>query len=89
MLSQLAKTLLVLPHSNADPERIFSMVRKIESEERGRLGTDTVSSLLSYKMNNSTPCFENAHLMTKELLDSAKAATKKSLDISEPPIADH
>ena len=30
-LSKIAQTLLVLPHSNADPERLFSMVRKIET----------------------------------------------------------
>lgn len=30
MLSTLAKVLLVLPHSNADPERLFSMVRKFK-----------------------------------------------------------
>ncbi len=29
----LAQVLLVLPYSNADPERLFSMVRKIETEE--------------------------------------------------------
>ena len=28
-LSKLAKILLVLPHSNADPERLFSMVTKL------------------------------------------------------------
>ena len=32
-LAALAKVLLILPHSNADPERLFSMVRKIETEQ--------------------------------------------------------
>ena len=32
-LAQQAKTLLILPHSNADPERLFSMVIKIETEQ--------------------------------------------------------
>ena len=36
-LSQLAKVLLVLPHSNADPERLFSMVRKIYTELRRQM----------------------------------------------------
>ena len=31
VLCSLAKILLVLPHSNADPERLFSMVRKLPS----------------------------------------------------------
>ncbi len=36
-LSELAKTVLVLPHSNADPERLFSMVGKIEIQPRSLL----------------------------------------------------
>ena len=58
-LAQFAKILLVLPHSNADPERLFSMVRKIETEQRKHLDPSTVRDLLSIKLNNSTPCFEN------------------------------
>ena len=47
ILSNLAKIFLVLPHSNADPERLISMVRKIETEQRWQLDTSTVSDLLS------------------------------------------
>ena len=32
-LARLAKILLVLPHSNADPERLLSVVRKIETDQ--------------------------------------------------------
>ena len=32
ILSRLAKVLLILPHSNADPERLFSMFKKISTE---------------------------------------------------------
>lgn len=31
VLAQFAQILLVLPHSNADPKRLFSMVRQIET----------------------------------------------------------
>ena len=55
-LSQLARTLLVLPHSNADPERFFSMVRKVETEHRRHLDPSTVCDLLSAKVNNDKPC---------------------------------
>ena len=34
VLSKLAKTLLVLPNSNADPERAFSIIKKIHTEFR-------------------------------------------------------
>ena len=58
-LSSFAQVLLVLPHSNADPERLFSMVRKIETEARGNLDPSTVCDLLSVKINNDTPCYSN------------------------------
>ena len=77
-LGVLAKTLLVLLHSNADPERLFSMVRKIETEQRKNLDPSTVCDLLSLKLNIDTPCFENEHLMSKEMLKSAKSATRVS-----------
>lgn len=47
MLSKLAKVLLVLPHSNVDPERLFSMVRKIDTELRQNLDPSTICDLLS------------------------------------------
>jgi len=61
-LSKLAQTLLVLTHSNADYERLFSMVRKIETEERTRSDPSTVSDLLSVKLNNEEPCYMSQHL---------------------------
>ena len=35
------KSLYVLPHGNADCERIFSMVKQIKAEFRNQLGNDT------------------------------------------------
>ena len=84
MLSKLAKVLLVLPHSNADPERLFSMVRKIETELRGNLDPSTVCDLLSVKVNNDQPCYDSKHLMTESLIASAKTATR-CLQHLEPP----
>ena len=74
---RLAQVLLVLPHSNADPECLFSMVRKIETEERHQLGPSTICDLLSVKLNNGKPCNSNQHLMEDSLLKSAKLATIK------------
>ena len=45
-LSHLCKVLLVLPHTTADPEHLFSMVRKIETDHRGSLLPSTLASLL-------------------------------------------
>ena len=80
-LAGLCKTLLVLPHSNADPERLFSMVRKIDTEQRGNLSPSTVQDLISVKMNTDPSCFESHKLFTSDLLKSAKSATKRSLTL--------
>ena len=77
-LSKFAQTLLILPHSNADPERLFSMVRKIETEERRKLDPSTVCELLSVKINNDTPCYSNEHLIDDDMLLKARSATRKS-----------
>ena len=87
-LAALAKVLLILPHSNADPERLFSMVRKIETEQRKNLDPSTVCDLLSVKLNIATPCFENEHLMSKEMLKNAKSATKVSLASKTPTVSE-
>lgn len=84
ILSNLAQVLLVLPHSNADPERLFSMVRKIETEERRQLDPSTVCDLLSVKINNDKPCFSNSHLMNDNMLSKAKKATMESLKKKTP-----
>ena len=59
-LFELVKVLLVLPHGNADPERLFSIVGKIETEQRGRLLPSTVHDLISVKINalSGSPCYE-------------------------------
>ena len=43
------KCILVIPHSNADTERVFSQVNLIKTELRNRLKINTVSALLSAK----------------------------------------
>ena len=53
VLSKLAKTLLVLPNSNADSERAFSIIKKIHTEFRSDLNNDTICGLLSCKFNQN------------------------------------
>ncbi|XP_061838153.1 zinc finger protein 862-like isoform X1 [Nerophis lumbriciformis] len=50
-LVHLMKALLCVPHSNASSERVFSMVRKIVTENRTRMDHSTLNSLLSCKLN--------------------------------------
>ena len=76
-LAGLCKTLLVLPHSNADPERLFSMVCKIDTEQRGSLSSSTVQDLLTVKMNTDSSCFEN--LFTSHLMKTANQPPSAAL----------
>ena len=50
-LSAVMKVYLLMPHSNADSERAFSMVNKIDMEHRSELVQDTIAALLSVKVN--------------------------------------
>ena len=45
-------TYLLMPHINADSERVFSMVNKICIEHRADLAQDTVAALLPVKVNS-------------------------------------
>ena len=78
-LARLAKIILVLPHSNADPERLFSMLGKIETQSRSQLSPSTASDLLTVKVNHDAPCYLSQDLVTNELLHEAKSATRRSL----------
>ena len=56
-LAHVAKVVLLIPHSNAGEERVFSMVRKNKTDFRPNLGLDTtLSSLLTVKLATHEPC---------------------------------
>ena len=71
-LSTVAVAALSLPHSNADPERCFSMLRKIQTDQRGNLCQKTVNSLLSVKFNMDCECFN--YNPEDDVLKKAKTA---------------
>ena len=54
----LVRALLAIPASNADSKRCFSVVRKIDSEERSHLDRGTVASLLALELNIYQDCFD-------------------------------
>ena len=55
-LSKVAKLVLVLPHSNADAERVFSVVGLNKTKTRNRLALEgTLSSILTIKMAGLGP----------------------------------
>ncbi|GBM87150.1 hypothetical protein AVEN_150835-1 [Araneus ventricosus] len=50
-LPKVMMSILSVPHSNAASERIFSMVRKNQTESRSSMNTKTLESLLITKLN--------------------------------------
>lgn len=80
VLSELMKSILCIPHSNAGCERVFSLVRKNHTDFRGSMKTSTLESILVNKMNMSSKgklCYQQQ--FTEEFTKRAKSATYVSL----------
>jgi hAT family C-terminal dimerisation region len=74
LLFKVALVVFLLPHSNAEEERVFSMVRKNKTDFRASLQSDgTLSSILTVKLNNK----EAAHKFepSKDLVEKSKKVT--------------
>jgi hypothetical protein len=59
-------------HSNADSERIFSMLEEIQTEHRSALANDTICSLICAKQNQNMECYE--YCPNSEVLKKSKTA---------------
>lgn len=73
-LATIALTLISIPASNADCERVFSHVRRIKTDFRSSLSTETISSLIGCHFNKTSKCCEWTKFETS-LLDTAKKCT--------------
>jgi len=73
-LSVVMEAVLCLPHSNADCERVFSQVRKIHTDCRKNLQSETLTALLQCKINTDSCCEISP---TASQLELAKGATKQ------------
>jgi hypothetical protein len=73
-LSSLALHLLAIPASNADSERVFSLVRRIKTDFRSSLLPDTISSLIGVNFNSPFQCCSQSEFSTS-FLDKAKKCT--------------
>eukprot|EP00057_Strongylocentrotus_purpuratus_P020198 XP_011674672.1 PREDICTED: uncharacterized protein LOC105443327 [Strongylocentrotus purpuratus] len=74
-LGKLMHAILALPHSNADDERLFSIVRKNSTEFRPSLKTTTLSDILTKKLRNQAmkvPCYDMK--FPDKLLEKCKKA---------------
>ena len=75
-LSNLALYLLSIPASNADSERVFSLVRRIKTDFRASLSTETVSALIGCHLNKTFKCCEQRKFDTA-LLNRAQTCTRE------------
>lgn len=79
-LSSVMLGILVLFHSNADCERIFSIVRKNKTEFRPNLGSKVLGSIVCQKVSmaaNGNTCYQE--MPSNQLLVKAKKATAAKL----------
>ena len=70
-LADLALTVLTLPHSNADVERIFSHMNIVKSKLRNRLSIKSLNALLTIRYGlrrNGSCCYD--YKLPKEVLKS-------------------
>ena len=72
ILFKAVKLVLVLPHSNATEERVFSIVRKNKTTFRACMRFNTLGSILTVKLANPNA---TKFKPDKALLKSAKSAT--------------
>ena len=76
ILSKVAKLVLTIPHSNADAERVFSMIGKNKIKSRADLALEgSLSSITTCKVNQffEVPCYD--FRPSKSMLTNAKKAT--------------
>lgn len=72
LVSKLAKAILIIPHGNADIERMFSRVGLNKTKLRNSLSTETLSALLCLQFNVTEPCFD--FKPTKEMVEKSRNA---------------
>ncbi len=74
-LVKLARAVLILPHGNAEVERIFSMLPDIITKKRSQLAPQTVASLVVTRSCMAAQGFTSANIpITNDLLDMAADA---------------
>ena len=75
-MSTLSLQLLSIPASNGESERVFSAVRRIKTEFRSSLSTESVAAQISCHFNNTSKCCENKHF-DERLIAKAKTCTRE------------
>ena len=74
LLFKVATVVFLLPPSNAEEERVFSMVRKNKTDFRASLKSDgSLSSILTVKLNNKEP--SHKFEPSREVVEKSKKVT--------------
>ena len=77
ILFKVIKLVLVLPHSNASEERVFSIVRKNKTTFRASMGFNTLGSILTVKLGNlNATKFKPDKALTSQLKGQLGNTTK-------------
>lgn len=76
-LSKVMLSILTIPHSNAECERIFSQVRKTRTQFRSSLSNQTLENILVVKSGEAVACYNQT--FSDSFLHRAKQATTVSL----------
>lgn len=63
---KLAKMCLTLPHSNAEVERIFSIVTDVKTKKRNRLGHDTLNFIAVVRSSFSSKNMDCSNFQVTE-----------------------
>ena len=69
--------LLAIPASNADSERVFSLVRRVKTDFRASLSTETLSSLISCHLNNTSDKCCKMDVVDNDLIKRQKLVLMK------------
>ena len=75
-LAGMMLAILSIFHSNADCERIFSMVRKVKTEDKGSMELATLNNILIHKcatLGTGVECYE--YKPPEELVNAVKGIT--------------
>lgn len=76
LLLSVARLVLVIPHSNAGEERVFSLIKQNKTPSRSSLHVNgTLSSMIQVKLANTDSCVKWEP--SKDVLKTAKGATKQ------------
>ncbi|KFM77998.1 hypothetical protein X975_25813, partial [Stegodyphus mimosarum] len=76
-LARVLCAILVIPHSNAECERVFNVVKKNKTMFRSSISPKTVENILIAKCYEETNCYDRK--FSKEFLAKAKKCTLNSL----------